>query len=103
GPLWEPTTDDRRKGTIYRAPTNNDRPLSVLGGQLQRTTDNRQQTTDNLQSAVCNLQSAVAEALAGLGVTEDDGPLLEGTARGLAELFRTSPQSPAAPDRSSDT
>ena len=35
--------------------------------------------------------------------TEDDGPLLEGTARGLAELFRTSPQSPAAPDHSSDT
>jgi glycosyltransferase involved in cell wall biosynthesis len=96
GPLWEPRTDDQRKGTIYRAPTNDDRSLSVLGGQLQ-------QTTDNGQSAICNLQSAVAEALAGLGATEDDGPLLEGTARGLAELFRASPQSPAAPDRSSDT
>ena len=41
----------------------------------------------NSQSSVLNPQfSAVAEALAGLGATEDDRSLIEGVARAMAEL-----------------
>jgi hypothetical protein len=76
-PLWEPTTDDRRPTTDDRRPT---------GDRRQETGDRRQETTNNLQSPISNLQIETAGALAGLGATEDDRPLLEGAARALAGL-----------------
>jgi glycosyltransferase involved in cell wall biosynthesis len=74
-PLWEPTTDHRPSQALYGGP-------SVAAP----TTDHRPPTTDDGQSAICNLQSAIAGALADLGATEDDRPLLEGAARALVEL-----------------
>jgi len=68
GPLWEPRTENRE-------PRTERSPLPVVSRQLQRTTDHGPRTTDS-----------VAKALAGLGATEDDRPLIEGTAQAMAEL-----------------
>jgi len=38
------------------------------------------------QSTIYHLPSTIASALAGLGATEDDSPLLEGVAWAMAEL-----------------
>jgi glycosyltransferase involved in cell wall biosynthesis len=55
--------------------------------------------TDNLQSAICNLQSpvgalqsATAAAIAEIGATEEDAPLLEGAAQAIAELVGEEPR-----------
>jgi glycosyltransferase involved in cell wall biosynthesis len=70
GPLWELGTNDERR-------TTND--------ERQTTNDERQTTNDQLSIAV-------ASALAGLGATEDDRPLIEDTARAMAELGMTNEQ-----------
>jgi len=67
-PLWEPRTEKS--------------PLSVVSGQLQGTTDHGPRTTDHGPRTT----DAVAEALAELGATEDDRPLLEGVAWAMIEL-----------------
>jgi glycosyltransferase involved in cell wall biosynthesis len=74
-PLWEPTNVRGQS--------------SVVSGQSQAATGNRRPTTDNRPRTM----DAVAEALAGLGGTEEDRPLLEGAARALAELFDQAPRS----------
>jgi len=72
-PLWQPTaTDDGRRTTDDGRPEEIGRPAA-----------------DSDQSATYNLQSAIATALAGLGATEDDRPLIEGVARAMAELGLT--------------
>jgi hypothetical protein len=97
GPLWELATNDERRTTNdERRMTNDDRRM---------TTDHRRPTTDHRpadnklspQSSVLRPQSsvlspsssAVAEALAGLGATEDDRVLIEGVAQAMAELGMT--------------
>jgi glycosyltransferase involved in cell wall biosynthesis len=69
-PLWEPANDERR--------TTND----------ERRTTNDQTTLVNSEFSTQNstLGAAVAEALAGMGATEDDLPLLESAARAMREL-----------------
>jgi glycosyltransferase involved in cell wall biosynthesis len=75
GPLWEPTTDDRRPTTDHRPPAINGPTPSEVPEAVS-------------QFSILNSQfTPVAEALAGLGATEDDTPLLEGAARAAAELF----------------
>jgi glycosyltransferase involved in cell wall biosynthesis len=73
GPLWELGTDDRRPTTDDRRPTGDGRPTqpSALSPQPSARS------------------TAVAEALAGLGATEDDHPLIEDAARAMAELGMT--------------
>lgn len=70
GPLWQISMNDER-----------------------RTTDDGRRTMDegriahHPQSTIGDLQSATARALADLGATEDDAPLLEGAAQAIVELF----------------
>jgi hypothetical protein len=89
-PLWEPPenkeqrTENKGAESRERAPagsTENREPQNLYGGPSVAAL-----ATDNLQSAISNLQSETAGALAGLGATEDDRPLLEGAARALAGL-----------------
>jgi hypothetical protein len=46
-------------------------------------------TNDQLSPQSSALSTAVAAALAGLGATEDDRPLIEDAARAMAELGMT--------------
>ena len=69
GPLWELATTDRR-------PTDDDRPTMTENQQIEPAD----------QSTIYHLPSTIASALAGLGATEDDSPLLEGVAWAMAEL-----------------
>jgi glycosyltransferase involved in cell wall biosynthesis len=73
GPLWEVTTDDRRDNQTSRQA---DKQTSTISGQAGA----------GIQSPVSNLQSSIADALAGLGATEDDRPLIEAAAQALADL-----------------
>ncbi len=69
GPLWEPATNDERR---------------AMNDERRTTNDERRSLT---QSSVLGPQSsAVAAALASLGATEDDRPLIEGVARAMAAL-----------------
>jgi hypothetical protein len=70
-PLWELTNDERRTTNDERRTTN----------EVRLPAPNSQLPTPNHELA------AIATSLAELGVTEDDTPLLEGTARAAAELF----------------
>jgi glycosyltransferase involved in cell wall biosynthesis len=69
GPLWEPRTENR----------------------VPRTVEPRtgEPTTDVSHSQFSILNSQFAGALAGLGATEDDRPLIDDVARAMAELGMT--------------
>jgi hypothetical protein len=69
-PLWEPTNDERR--------TTNDQPAG-----LPEVTSLPKSSNVHRSSFIVH---HVAEALAGMGATEDDLPLLEDAARAMAEL-----------------
>ncbi|HET9223421.1 MAG TPA: glycosyltransferase family 4 protein [Roseiflexaceae bacterium] len=83
-PLWG-LTDDRRPTTKNREPrTTESQVTSAENGTRHATRDTRHTTS----LSMLNSQFApVAQALAELGATESDAPLLEGTARAAAELF----------------
>ncbi len=79
-PLWIPTNDERR--TTNEQGRQGDRET----GRQSGAAGNNRQSADNLQSAIYNLQSNVAEALAGIGATENDHALLRSVAQALADL-----------------
>jgi glycosyltransferase involved in cell wall biosynthesis len=71
-PLWEPPTDERPK-TSYQRRATKDEHIELPAADSQFSI----------------LNSQLADALAGLGATEDDRPLLEGAARAMVELGMT--------------
>jgi glycosyltransferase involved in cell wall biosynthesis len=73
-PLWEPTNDERRTTNDERRTTKDEREQAELPAA---------------HSQFSILNSQLAAALAGLGATEDDHPLLEDVARAMAELGMT--------------
>jgi glycosyltransferase involved in cell wall biosynthesis len=72
-PLWEVVTNGRQ-----------DQETRRYGDKA--TTAAVEQTGAGSPSAISNLQSAIADALAGLGATEDDHSLMEAAAQALADL-----------------
>jgi glycosyltransferase involved in cell wall biosynthesis len=77
-PLWEPGAEDQR-------PTTKDQTPTVNGGQ-PTTSGRRAARGDSRNLPSSALEAHVADAIAELGVTEDDRQLLVGAARALAEL-----------------
>ena len=86
-PLW--AIESQEPSTEYRVPSTGEPPRGypTTNKEQGTTTDNGQRTTDNGQFSILNSQ--FAEALAGLGATEDDRPLIEDVARAMAELGMT--------------
>ena len=70
-PLWRATNGERR--------TTNDQVIGIANPVRHQNSELRTQNS--------KLNSAVAEALVELGATEDDRPLIEGTARAMRELM----------------
>jgi hypothetical protein len=81
-PLWDVMTKD--PSTALRA--REGRKTKDEGADKETRRQGDKETSVGDQSKVYNLQSAIATALAGLGATEEDRPLIEGVARAMAEL-----------------
>ncbi len=85
-PLWEPRTQNKEQRTklvLSEVEGNKEQPVGHQGSVRQAA---------HPPSSILHPHSAaVAGALAGMGATEDDAPLLEGTARAMNELFGEKP------------
>lgn len=81
-PLWELTTEDRGRRTKDGGQARADELRATAAAQSLVT--DGQSPLSTLQSS--DPQSTIADALVGLGATEDDRPLIAKVARAMAEL-----------------